>query len=135
MMALLGPRAGHYSLLITDDDESCRDSLKAVFEPKGYTTYLASCGREAVKIARSVDVDVLILDVHLPDYSGLETFKIIKEKVRFGIPCIFISGEITKELQINLINANAYTLVPKPINVNVLQDSVEQVIAKYYYWR
>lgn len=133
MMALLDPRAGHYSLLITDDDEACRDSLKDVFEPKGYTTYLASCGREAVKIARSVAVDLLILDVHLPDYSGLETFKIIKQQIRFSIPCIFISGEITKELQIDLISANAYTLIPKPINVNILEDSVEQVIAKYYW--
>ncbi len=133
MMALLDPHAGHYSLLITDDDEGCRDSLKELFEPKGYTTYLASCGREAVKIAKAVEVHLLILDVHLPDFSGLETFKIIKREIQLGIPCIFISGEITKELQIDLISANAYTLIPKPININILQDSVEQVIAKYYW--
>ncbi|HHT9160099.1 MAG: hypothetical protein A2099_06315 [Planctomycetes bacterium GWF2_39_10] len=133
MMALLDPRAGNYSLLITDDDESCRYSLKDVFELKGYTTYLASCGREAVKIAKSEEVHLLILDAHLPDYSGLETFKIITREVRYRIPCIFISGEITKELQIDLISANAYTLIPKPINVNILRDSVEQVIAKYYW--
>ncbi|MBE7445197.1 MAG: response regulator [Planctomycetia bacterium] len=133
MMALLDPRAGHYSLLITDDDASCRDSIKKVFEPKGYTTYLASCGREAVKIARNEEVHLLILDVHLPDYSGLETFKIIKKEIRISIPCIFMSGEITKELQIDLISANAYTLIPKPININILRDSVEQVIEKYYW--
>jgi DNA-binding response OmpR family regulator len=133
MMAVLDPRAGHYSLLITDDDKSCRDSLKDVFEMKGYITYLASCGREAVKIAKAEAVHLLILDVHLPDYSGLETFKIIKEEMRFRIPCIFISADISKELQIDLICENAYTLIPKPININILQDSVEQVIAKYYY--
>lgn len=135
MMALVDPRAGHYSLLITDDDDSCRDSIKDVFEPKGYTTYLASCGREAVKIAKTEEVHLLILDVHLPDYSGLETLQIIKREISLVIPCIFISGEITKELQIDLISANAYTLIPKPINVNILQDSVEQVLAKYYYWK
>ncbi|KKO21015.1 MAG: hypothetical protein DCC43_07245 [Candidatus Brocadia sp.] len=132
MMALLDPRAGHYSLLITDDDESCRDSIKDIFEPKGYTTYLASCGREAIKIARSEEVHLLILDAHLPDYSGLETFKIIKKEISLVIPCIFMSGAITKELQIDLISANAYTLIPKPININILRDSVDQVIAKYY---
>ena len=133
MMALLDPRAGRYSLLITDDDESCRDSIKDIFEPKGYTTYLASCGKEAIKIVRNEEVHLLILDAHLPDYSGLETFKIIKKETRFTIPCIFISGAITKELQIDLISANAYTLIPKPINVNILRDSVEKVIAKYYW--
>lgn len=135
MMALLDPRAGHYSLLITDDDKSCRDSLKDIFETKGYTTYLASCGREAVKIAMTVELHVLILDVHLPDYSGLETFKIIRKEAKFSIPGIFISADITKELQIDLISANAYTLVPKPINIHILQDSVDQVIAKYYYYK
>ncbi|OOP55269.1 MAG: hypothetical protein AYP45_15680 [Candidatus Brocadia carolinensis] len=133
MMALLDPRAGHYSLLITDDDASCRDSIKDIFEPKGYTTYLASCGKEAIKIAKNEEVHLLILDAHLPDYSGLETFKIIKREIRLTIPSIFISGAITKELQIDLITANAYTLIPKPINVNILRDSVEQVIAKYYW--
>lgn len=133
MMTLLDPRGGQYTLLITDDDEACRDSLKRVFEPEGYTTYLASCGKEAVKIARMVEVDLLILDVHLPDYSGLETFQIIKQEIRIGLPCIFMSGEITRGLQIDLISANAYTIIPKPININILRDSVERVIEKYYW--
>ncbi len=132
-MALHDPRAGNYSLLITDDDESCRDCLKEVFAPKGYTTYLASCGREAVRIAKTVEVDLLILDVHLPDYSGLETFKIIKQEIKYAMPCIFMSGEITKALQIDLISENAFALIPKPINVNIMRDSVEQVISKYYW--
>ncbi|MDR4509368.1 MAG: response regulator [Candidatus Brocadiaceae bacterium] len=132
MAALLDPRIWHYSLLITDDDKSCRDSLRDIFEPEGYTTYLASCGREAVSIAKKEAVHLLILDVHLPDYSGLETFKIIKEEIHISLPCIFISGDVTKELQIDLISANAYTLIPKPINVHILRNSVEQVIAKYY---
>ncbi len=133
MMTLLDPRGGQYTLLITDDDEACRDSLKRVFEPEGYTTYLASCGKEAIKIARKVEIDLLILDVHLPDYSGLETFQIIKREIRISLPCIFISGEITRGLQIDLISANAYTIIPKPININILRDSVERVIEKYYW--
>ena len=133
MVALYHPGAGSFSLLITDDDKSCRDSLREILELKGYTTYLASCGKEAIKIARSEELHVLILDAHLPDYSGLETFNIIKREISISIPCIFISGDISKELQINLINANAYTLIPKPINVNIFRDSVEQVIEKYYW--
>ncbi|MBM4053550.1 MAG: response regulator [Planctomycetes bacterium] len=133
MVALYHPDACNFSLLITDDDKSCRDSLREILEQKGYTTYLASCGREAIKIARSEELHVLILDAHLPDYSGLETFNIIKKEISISIPCIFISGDITKELRINLIDANAYTLIPKPINVNIFRDSVEQVIEKYYW--
>ena len=132
MMALYDPYVGKYSLLITDDDKSCRDSLRDLFEPKGYTTYIASCGREAVKIAKEEELHLLILDANLPDYSGLETLRIITREIRFSIPSIFISGEITKELQIDLISANAYSLIPKPINVHVMRDMVDLVIEKYY---
>jgi len=132
MMALYDPYVGKYSLLITDDDKSCRDSLRDLFEPKGYTTYIASCGREAVQIAKEEELHLLILDASLPDYSGLETLRIITREIRFSIPSIFISGEITKELQIDLISANAYSLIPKPINVHVMRDMVDLVIEKYY---
>lgn len=132
MMALYDPYVGKYSLLITDDDKSCRDSLRELFELKGYTTYIASCGREAVKIAKEEELHLLILDANLPDYSGLETLRIITREIRFSIPSIFISGEITKELQIDLISANAYSLIPKPINVHVMRDMVDLVIEKYY---
>lgn len=132
MMALYDPYVGKYSLLITDDDKSCRDSLRDLFELKGYTTYIASCGREAVKIAKKEELHLLILDANLPDYSGLETLRIITREIRFSIPSIFISGEITKELQIDLISANAYSLIPKPINVHVMRDMVDLVIEKYY---
>jgi len=131
-MALYDPYVGKYSLLITDDDKSCRDSLRDLFEPKGYTTYIASCGREAVQIAKEEELHLLILDANLPDYSGLETLRIITREIRFSIPSIFISGEITKELQIDLISANAYSLIPKPINVHVMRDMVDLVIEKYY---
>ncbi len=131
-MALYDPSVGKYSLLITDDDKSCRDSLRDLFEPKGYTTYIASCGREAVQIAKEEELHLLILDANLPDYSGLETLRIITREIRFSIPSIFVSGEITKELQIDLISANAYSLIPKPINVHVMRDMVDLVIEKYY---
>ena len=132
MMALYDTYVGKYSLLITDDDKSCRDSLRDLFELKGYTTYIASCGREAVQIAKEEELHLLILDANLPDYSGLETLRIITREIRFSIPSIFISGEITKELQIDLISANAYSLIPKPINVHVMRDMVDLVIEKYY---
>ena len=106
--------------------------MRDLFELKGYTTYIASCGREAVKIAKEEELHLLILDANLPDYSGLETLRIITREIRFSIPSIFISGEITKELQIDLISANAYSLIPKPINVHVMRDMVDLVIEKYY---
>ena len=82
MMTLLKRDKADYRILITDDDDNCRSSLNDIFEPEGYTTYLASCGREAVEIAKHELLHVLIMDVHMPDFSGFETFELSKRKSR-----------------------------------------------------
>ncbi|ODS32658.1 MAG: putative two-component response regulator [Candidatus Scalindua rubra] len=132
MMAILRHNRTNYKILITDDDEGCRYSLKNIFEPEGYTTYLASCGREAVEIAKHEILHLLILDIHLPDFSGFDTFEFIKEEKRTVIPCIFVSADTSKELKMDAIEADAYTLISKPINKEIIKYAVEQSLEKYY---
>ncbi len=134
MMAVLNPHNRHYSLLITDDDEGCRYSLKNIFEPRGYITHLASCGREAIEIARTELLHALILDMHLPDIGGVETFRVIKKEVKGVLPCIFISGDLSKELKLNALSVDAFTVIPKPINIEMMRFTMEQLIERYY-WR
>ncbi len=135
MMTILKRDKTNYRILITDDDEDCRSSLKDVFELEGYTTYLASCGREAVEIAKQKLLHLLILDVHMPDFSGFETFEFIKEEKNILIPCIFVTADTSKDLKIEAIEANAYTLISKPINKEVIKYAVEQLLEKYYYYK
>ena len=132
MMTLLRHQREDYSILITDDDESCRSCLKDIFEPEGYVTYLASCGREAVEIAKRKFLHLLILDVHLPDFSGFDTFEFIKEEKKSLMPCIFVSADTSKELKMGAIEANAYTLISKPINKEMIKYAVEQSLEKFY---
>ncbi|MFQ5964450.1 MAG: response regulator [Candidatus Scalinduaceae bacterium] len=132
MMTFLKYEKDNYRILITDDDEDCRHSLQNIFEPEGYITYLASCGKEAVEIARQKFLHLLILDIHLPDFSGFETFEFIKEEKKTLIPCIFVSADDSKELKMDAIEANAYTLISKPINKEMIKYVVEQSIEKYY---
>ena len=132
-MSLLKRNKESYNILITDDDENCRYSLKDIFEPEGYVTYLASCGSEAVEIAKQQILHLLILDINLPDFSGLDTFAFIKEEKKMIIPCIFVSADTSKELKMDAIEANAYTLISKPINKNMIKYAVEQSIERYYW--
>ncbi len=133
MMTLLKRDKANYRILITDDDDDCRSSLNDIFEPEGYTTYLASCGREAVEIAKHELLHVLIMDVHMPDFSGFETFEFIKEEKKIQIPCIFVSADTSKDLRFEAIEANAYTFISKPINKEIIKYAVEQSLEKYYW--
>ncbi len=133
MMTLLKRDKVNYKILITDDDDDCRYGLKEIFEPEGYTTYMASCGREAVEIAKHKFLHLLILDVHLPDFSGFDTFKFIKVEKKIQIPCIFVSADTSKDLKFEAFEANAYTLISKPINKEIIKYAVEQSLEKYYW--
>ena len=126
------PEEAPYALLITDEDEGYRKCLQETFEPKGYNTYLAGSGREAIEIAREVILHALIMDTNLPDISGLDTFCHIKREVRLILPCIFLSGDTTKELMLKALSANAYTVISKPVNLEVILFAVERLIKKYY---
>lgn len=123
---------GPYSLLITDKDEGCRRSIRETFEPEGYNTYQASCGREAIRIAREVLLHALIMDVYLPDISGLETFRFIKKETKLVLPCILLSERTSKELMLSALSAEAYTVISKPINLKILHFAMERIIRKYY---
>ncbi len=132
MMTLLKRDKVNYNILITDDDDDCRYGLNEIFEPEGYTTYMASCGREAVEIARNKLLHLLILDVHMPDFSGFETLEFIKVEKKIEIPCIFVSADTSKALKFEAIEANAYTLISKPINKEIIKYAVEHSLEKYY---
>jgi len=132
-MTLLKRDNVNYNILITDDDDDCRCGLNEIFEPEGYTTYMASCGREAVEIAKHKLLHLLILDVHMPDFSGFETLEFIKVEKKIEIPCIFVSADTSKDLKFEAIEANAYTLISKPINKEIIKYAVEHSLEKYYW--
>ena len=68
-----------YTILITDDDPAARETLREVFEPQGYRTYLAESGEEAIDIVKDHDVHLALMDMHLPRLSGLETIAIFRQ--------------------------------------------------------
>ena len=61
------------SILITDDDPVARETLREIFEPVGFRTFLAESGEEAIDIVKEQDVHLALMDLHLPKISGLET--------------------------------------------------------------
>ena len=73
-MAIASP-----SILISDDDVEFRETLRGMFEPRGYRTIVAGDGEEAVEIVRSEPIHLVLLDLHMPKLSGLEVLQLIKQ--------------------------------------------------------
>jgi CheY-like chemotaxis protein len=126
-MRLLRP-----SLLITDDDHDFRETVRTVFEPR-FHTLLASSGEEAIDIVKSQEVHLVLLDMHMPRLTGLETLRQVK---RFNaiLPCILISAGLDEALKRQAELEQAFSVLAKPVSRFDLTSSVESALRRVYNW-
>lgn len=120
------------SLLITDDDHDFRETLRVVFEPR-FRTILAGDGQEALDIVRSQEVHLLLLDMHMPKLTGLETLRQVK-KFHSRLPCILLSAGLDDTLIQQAQLAEAFSVLAKPISRRQLTSTVEAAMRRIYNW-
>jgi CheY-like chemotaxis protein len=120
-----------YSMLITDDDRSSRETLREIFEPVGYRTLLAGSGEEAIDIAQRQDIHIALMDMHLPRLTGLETMSILRQ-LKGGLPMILISADHDESLMRQALSASAYCVLAKPVSRNVVIYVVNRALEKFY---
>ena len=121
------------SLLITDDDRDFRETLSGVFEPRGFRTILAGDGEEALDVIRREPVHLLLLDMHMPRLTGLETLRQVK-RVKAQLPCILISAALDETLAQQARLAEAFSVLAKPITRRDLTTTVDAAIRWVYNW-
>ena len=83
--------ARDYSILIADDDTSSRDALRDILQPHGFQTLLASSGEEAIEVVRFTPVHLVLLDMHMPTLTGLETLRLVRQ-INARLPAILVTG-------------------------------------------
>jgi len=120
-----------YSILITDDDTRCREALREIMEPQGYRTLQASCGEEAVDIVRAGFVHLVLLDMHMPTLTGLETLELVRQ-FNAALPAILITGDASESVLRQAVQAHVYSVIPKPVNKNVVLYTVLRALSRFY---
>ena len=122
------------SLLITDDDRDFRDTLCGLFQSRGFRTLVAGDGVEALTIVQREPVHLVLLDMHMPRLSGLETLRRMKQ-VREILPCILISAEMDERLAEEARLAQAFSVVAKPVRSAEIRRLVDLALRSVYQWR
>src|ERR1051326_409834 len=84
------PRAAEKpTLLIVDDEPGPRESLRIVFKDR-YHCAIATCGREGIEYARTHTVDAAVLDIKMPDLSGVDVLRELKE-IDPDVECVMLT--------------------------------------------
>jgi CheY-like chemotaxis protein len=122
------------TLLITDDDPGFRETLRVVFEPRGCHTLLAGDGEEALKIVHQEKIHLVLLDMHMPKLTGLETLRQLKE-FRAMLPCILLSAQLDDRIVEQARMAHAYSVLSKTVTLRQITGVVFQALQRTYAWQ
>jgi two-component system OmpR family response regulator len=109
-------------VLAVDDESSLTELLSMAMRYEGWQVTTAGSGSEAVRAAREVRPDAIVLDMMLPDYDGLEVMRRIRSEDP-NVPVIFLTAKDSVEDRIGGLTAGGDDYVTKPF-------SLEEVIAR-----
>jgi|SRR6185295_5181983 len=121
------------SILITDDDRDFRETVRVVFEPRGFHTFLASDGEEALAIISTQEIHLLLVDMHMPKLTGLETLRRVKQ-FKSRLPCILLSAALDEGLIEQAQLAQAFSVLSKPVSRQQLTSTVDLALRRTYDW-
>jgi len=114
----------HHRILIVDDNDTIRKTLKAILEDEGYTVDLAATGQEAIQKTEENAYDIALLDIRLPDMEGVELLKLIKDNVP-KTRKIMLTGYPSMQNAIAALNKDADAYLVKPVDVEKLLSTIK----------
>jgi len=118
-----------HRILVADDEEASREGLKTLLSRWGYEVEDAANGKEARKKAGIFRPDVVITDLVMPEYDGLELLKALQEEVTFAT-VIVLTGHGSIETAVSAMKQGAYDYLTKPVDASRLKVMIEKALEK-----
>ena len=116
-------------VLLVDDEEDIRASLKMILDYEGLESIEASSGQEALEIVAAEEPDAVLLDIKMPRMDGLEVLAALRE-AHPGLPVVMISGHGTVATAVEATRLGAFDFMEKPLERDrvllVLRNALER---------
>ena len=116
-------------LLLVDDEEAFLAMTKARLAGRGIAAFTASSGPAAIALLATRAIDVVVLDVKMPEMDGIEVLKHIRRHYP-QIEVIMLSGHATVQSAVEGLNLGACDYLEKPCNLSQLLHKAEEAFAR-----
>lgn len=120
-----------YKILLVDDSAMIRTHLKLLLEPRSFDIYEAINGKDALEIFKKEEIDLVLLDMELPDIHGLKVLEKIKASKKHKIPVIVLSGSEDSEVVRSTYKLGVAEFIHKPYVPEELLIKVDQWLNRY----
>lgn len=115
------------TILVADDDTDVREVIAEALGGSHRRILQAKNGLEAVQWATSTHVDLLVLDLLMPELDGVESFRRI-HAVRPDLPVVIITGYPESDLMLKVLEIGPFTVLQKPLDIQKLRKVVDLII-------
>ena len=116
-------------ILVVEDNPLSLTVLRQLLTAQGYEILQSSEGWDGINRARNEQPDLIVMDIKLPDISGLDaTLLLKKDDQTKAIPIIAVTGCVTPEDKANVLQSGCDAHVPKPVNIGNLLRIVESFL-------
>jgi len=114
-------------LLVVDDENGILEEVKDFFEEEGFQVFVADSGEEGIQILKREKPDILLLDMKLPDMSGLLVLKVAKESSPLT-KVIVNTGYVDQVLIDQAEELGRDVFLQKPFDLECLRQEVERLL-------
>ncbi|MEO7112296.1 MAG: response regulator, partial [Polyangiaceae bacterium] len=112
-------------ILIVDDNDSLLRASQRLCEREGWIVTTAKDGLEAKEKVRAAPFDVIVSDINMPGYGGLEFLRSVREQ-DLDVPVILVTGKPSVESSMRALEYGAFRYLVKPVPHDKLRDVVQQ---------
>ncbi|MFT6988360.1 MAG: signal transduction histidine kinase/CheY-like chemotaxis protein [Paraglaciecola sp.] len=116
------------SILLVEDEPISAEIVSMMLKNKGHDVKLAYTGKQAIDMAKSEPFDLILMDIHLPDFSGIEVTTTIKDKLGLSTPIIALTAGGSEEDILKTHNAGMKYHLVKPVQAHELHSVINLVI-------
>ena len=118
------------TILITDDEQSIRNSLRDILEFEDYDVLEAENGEEVFNMLGENRIDLMLLDIKMRGMDGMEILSRLKDE-QYHFPIIMISGHGNIEIAVEATKKGAFDFIEKPPDLNRLLVSVRNALDQH----
>ncbi len=122
------PETGSMKILIIDDEPAILETIETRFRKDGFSTFTAESAEEGMRLFRRVKPDLIVLDVMLPQRSGMDFCKALRRDST--VPVIIVSARADEADRIKGLELGADDYVVKPFNLAELSARVKAILRR-----
>jgi DNA-binding response OmpR family regulator len=116
-------------ILVVDDDRQILILMKNLLKEFRFDSLTASTGAEAIGLVERENLDLMLLDINLPDLRGEEVIAAVRSRgADRGLPIVVLSGEPLDRNQVRAMGADV--AVQKPFDIHELRTTLERLLAR-----